>query len=257
MRAGSCQRPLLDPDGIGSTQSALHCEPRAPSPAWQKMYVYVWECVCVKKAWEELLVVPLSSPPFLKEYSGFNIGLPRSTAFGGIMSNSTKNYLKSFVKKKKTRLRWGTYNGREEITKCKAYNILKTRLNIPKCLSFSPSLLRCWKLETSQKMKLNLHRWPPNPVSQLCFCHPSHGEMICSFDVFLQRAYLTAAVFFLCTPQCCPWIKKIRDEKWIIHIFLWLDSKARLSCFPAIAVSALAQFTRWAPPDLGPVKSDM
>lgn len=46
-------------------------------------------------------MVPLSSPPFLKEYSGFNIGLPRSTAFGGIMSNSTKNYLKSFVKKKK------------------------------------------------------------------------------------------------------------------------------------------------------------
>ncbi len=62
MHAGSCQRPLRDPDGIGSAQSALHREPRAPSPAWQKMYVYVWACVCVKEAWEELRVVSLSFP---------------------------------------------------------------------------------------------------------------------------------------------------------------------------------------------------
>lgn len=141
--------------------------PGALSSVTEDVCVCMRVCICVKKAWEELRVVPLSSPPFLKEYSGFNTGLPWSTAFGGIMLNSTKNDLKSFVKKKKkkSRLRWGIYNGSEEITKCKAYNFIKTLLNIPKCLSFSPSLLQCWKLETSQKMKLNLHRWPPNPVS--------------------------------------------------------------------------------------------
>ncbi len=60
MRAGSCYWPLRDPDRIGSAQSAQHREPRSPSPAWQKMYVYVWACKYVKEAWEELWVVLLS-----------------------------------------------------------------------------------------------------------------------------------------------------------------------------------------------------